>query len=83
VVFSLPGGWLLVMRRAEPLTEERWQNFRLELIGDEAVAANHRRGFIKGWNDKSAEYVVPVDLRRNSFGLLDGFIVAVDYGYRA
>lgn len=83
VVFSLPGGWILVMRRAEPLAEERWKQFRCELIGDEAVAVDYRRGFLKPWNDASAEYLVPVDLKRDSFGLLDGFIVAVDYGYRA
>ncbi len=32
---------------------------------------------------QAARYIVPVDLKRDSFGLLDGFIVAVDYGYRA
>ena len=57
--------------------------FRRELLGDEALATNYRRGFLKPWNDASAEYVVPVELKRDSFGLLDGFIVAVDYGYRA
>jgi hypothetical protein len=81
VVFSLPGGWILVMRRTEPLAEEQWKKFRRERIGDDTT--NYRRGFIKPWNDASAEYIVPVDLRRDSFGLLDGFIVAVDYGYRA
>lgn len=83
VVFSSPGGWILVMRRTEPLTEEGWKQFRRELIGDQALATDARRGFIKPWNDASAGYVVPVDLKRDSFGLLDGFIVAVDYGYRA
>ena len=28
VVFSIPGGWLVVMRRARPLTPEEWSNFR-------------------------------------------------------
>src|SRR5262245_28958170 len=80
VVCSLPGGWILVMRRTEPLTDERWKQFRRELIGDET---NYRRGFIRPWNHVSAEYLVPVELKRDSFGLLDGCIVAVDYGYRA
>jgi len=81
VVFSLPGGWIVIMRRAEPLAEEQWKQFRRKLIGDET--ANYRRGFIKPWNDESGEYVVPAELRPDSFGLLDGVIVAVDYGYRA
>jgi hypothetical protein len=83
VVCSMPGGWILVMRRTEPLTDERWKEFRRELIGDEIDATDYRRGFIKPWNDESATYVVPVDVRRDSFGLLDGSIVAVDYAYGA
>lgn len=81
VVFSLPGGWIVVMRRAEPLAAEQWKQFRRHLIGDDAT--NFRRDFIKPWNDTAAEYVVPVELRRDSFGVLNGSIVAVDYGYRA
>lgn len=26
VVFSIPGGWLVVMRRAEPLSEKQWNH---------------------------------------------------------
>lgn len=27
ILFSIPGGWLVVMRRAQPLTDEEWRLF--------------------------------------------------------
>lgn len=27
VVFSIRGGWLIVMKKASPLTDEEWENF--------------------------------------------------------
>jgi len=27
VIFGVPGGWLLVMRRAQPLTDDEWERF--------------------------------------------------------
>ena len=83
VVFSVPGGWLLVMRRTEPLGDEQWKQFRHNLMDDEALAASYRSGFVKPWNDASAAYLVPVDLKRDSYGLLNGRVVAVDYAYGA
>lgn len=62
VVFSIPGGWLLVMRRAEPLTDAEWCAFDAEKFCD------------------LADYVVPAEFKRDSFGKLDGRIVAIDYG---
>ncbi len=61
VVFSVPGGWLLVMRRAEPLSDAEWYTVHPE------------------WGDRE-EYAVPVEIKRDSFGVLDGRIVAIDYG---
>lgn len=61
VVFSVPGGWLLVMRRAEPLSDAEWCTVHPE------------------WGDRE-EYAVPVEMKRDSFGVLDGRIVAIDYG---
>ena len=61
VVFSVPGGWLLVMRRAEPLSDAEWCTVHPE------------------WADRE-EYAVPVEMKRDSFGVLDGRIVAIDYG---
>ena len=57
VLFSFPGGWLVVMRRARPLTYCEFE-------------AVDMRGFGG----------IPVEGKRDSFGWLDGRIVAVDYG---
>lgn len=62
VVFSIPGGWLIVMRRAEMLNDAEWAEF-------DPVA------FVNG-----SDYIVPAETKRDSFGMLDGRIVAVDYG---
>jgi hypothetical protein len=62
VLFSLPGGWLVIMRRAEPLSEATFSAFDYD-------------GF-----SNLPEYRVPVEHKRDSFGLFDGRIVAVDYG---
>lgn len=65
VLFSLPGGWLVVMRRARVLTDAEF----LDL--DEAVM----RDFIN-----RPDYVVPAEIKSDSFGWLNGQLVAVDYG---
>lgn len=62
VEFSIPGGWLLVMRRAEPLSDADWERFD---------AMSFR---------ETEDYIVPVEAKQDSFGWLDGRIVAVDYG---
>lgn len=62
VVFSLPGGWLVVMRRARPLTCDEFNDF-------------DSREFIT-----RSDGVIPVEEKPDSFGWLDGRIVAVDYG---
>lgn len=62
VVFAVPGGFLNVMQRAEPITrEEFWA----------LVSTN--------WKHRH-NYVLPVEYKLDSFGKLDGRIVAVDYG---
>ena len=62
VIGSLPGGWLVVMKRAEPLTYAEWQDFDVEK-----------------WRTQST-YIVPVENKWDSFGRVDGRIVAIDYG---
>lgn len=62
IAFSLPGGWLVVMRRAAPLTNAEWAAFDTE-------------EFIK-----QGTGVIPAEKKQDSFGWLDGRIVAVDYG---
>jgi hypothetical protein len=65
VLFSLPGGWLVVMRRAQVLTDSEWLQLDeaalMELINRD-------------------DYILPVELKSDSFGWLDGRLVAVDYG---
>lgn len=68
VVFACWGGWFIVMRRAQPLSREQF------------FSLNYGE-WIKGGNNlPRGEWVVPVENKLDSFGLLDGRIVAVDYG---
>lgn len=68
VIWSIPGGWLVVMQRAEPLTREQF------------FALNYAE-WIKGGKDlPKGEWVIPVENKQDSFGYLDGRLVAVDYG---
>jgi hypothetical protein len=68
VVFACPGGWFIVMRRAEPLSSEQF------------FALNYAE-WIKGGRDlPKGEWLIPVENKPDSFGLLNGRIVAVDYG---
>lgn len=46
VIWGLPGGWLLVMRRAEPMTDAEWTKFDPERFCDRRdyrVPAEHKR----------------------------------------
>lgn len=65
VLFAIPGGWLVVMRRARPLTDGQWEEFRREDMYN-MLDNGHRS--------------IPAEHKRDSFGYLDGRIVAVDYG---
>lgn len=62
VLWSLPGGFLVVMRRARVLTDEEFERIDLE-------------SFVQGDG-----YIVPAEIKSDSFGWLDGRLVAVDYG---
>lgn len=61
VVFSLPGGWLVVMQRARPMTESEFALMDEDWLNEE-------------------NGVVPSEFKQNSFGWVDGRIVAIDYG---
>jgi len=65
VLCSLPGGWLIVMRRAKILTDTEW------LSMDESEFEQ----FIN-----KPDYRIPAELKSDSFGWLDGKLVVVDYG---
>lgn len=62
VVFALPGGWLVVQRRAELMTDEQWADF-------------DARAFCE-----RGEYLIPAEHKSDSFGWLNGEVVALDYG---
>ena len=62
VVFAFPGGWLLVMRRAELLSDAEWCAFNAEVFCT------------------TPDYIIPAEFKQDSFGKLDGRIVAIDYG---
>jgi len=62
VLFSFPGGFLVVMRRARPISRTHYESISYEQL----VAKDH--------------YRVPAENKPDSWGVLDGRIVAVDYG---
>lgn len=63
VVFYIPGGFLTVMLRASPLTDDQWKTLDVKDL------------LFNG--DVSPDLV---EYKRDSFGVLNGRIVAVDYG---
>jgi len=62
VIWSIPGGWLVVMKRVRVLTEDEFANLDLEK-----------------WVERG-DYTVPAEIKHDSFGWLDGKLVAIDYG---
>lgn len=64
-VFSVPGGFLNVQRRCEPLSDEEWEQTRLN--HDDV----HGRGDWQG---------MACDFKRDNFGTLNGRVVLLDFG---
>jgi hypothetical protein len=62
VLFSLPGGWLVVMPCVRVMNEDEFTTF------DAASFCGRLDG------------TVPAEMKSNSFGFLDGRVVAIDYG---
>lgn len=62
ILWSIPGGWCNVMRRAEPLTDQQWADFDYQ-------------GYIESTNGGML-----AENKRDSFGVVNGKIVVVDYG---
>ena len=65
VVFSLPGGWLNVMKRAE-------------VVDFEALCESQECGYWTG--DPDLTWVTS-DFKADNFGMLNGVLVCVDYGH--
>ena len=71
VRFALPGGFLVLMPRADQLSREQFSAF----------SALDYAEWIKGGEPLAkGEWIIPVENKLDSFGVLDGRIVAVDYG---
>jgi hypothetical protein len=62
VLFSIPGGFLIVMPRATPLSRTEYVALDFDDFADQE------------------DFVIPVEDKQDSFGILQGRIVAVDYG---
>ncbi|PDT86527.1 hypothetical protein [Sinorhizobium sp. BJ1] len=62
VLFSIPGGWLVVMPRCRAITANQWDNLDFNKFVDRE------------------DYVLPVECKQDSFGWLNGKVVAYDYG---
>lgn len=73
VVWATPGGWCLIMRRARPLTHAEWDAFAPPRFPCSMP------DYIGPWITRSADYVVPAEPKSDSFGMLEGRIVAIDY----
>lgn len=67
VVFAVPGGWLNVQRRCEPIGDDDWNHISHD---GEYEAMNG----LPYWNGMSC------DFKRDNFGTLDGRVVLLDYG---
>jgi hypothetical protein len=68
VRWCCPGGWFLVMSRAEPLTRQEFD------------ALDYAEWIKGGESLERGDWVLPVENKLDSFGWLDGKLVAVDYG---
>lgn len=65
VLWSIPGGWLVVMQRARVMTAEEFRSTCVEAL----------------INPPGTNIFVPAELKPDSFGYLeDGRLVAIDYG---
>lgn len=60
ILFSMPGGFLNIARRAELL--------------DRNITTKEYKKF------KTGDIIIPVEKKSDSFGFLDGKLVAIDYG---
>ena len=73
VLFSVSGGWLIVMPKCRELTREEFFNMNIKIfhppdLGDPVE------------NGKNGNWEIPVENKLDSFGWYRNRIVAIDYG---
>ncbi len=64
VLWAAPGGWMVVMPRVRVMTDAEFEVF-------------DREAFIRRPNDDG---IVPAEAKSDSFGWMNGRVVAIDYG---
>jgi len=62
ILFSIPGGWLSIMRKADLMSRQEWDTFDPEEFC------------------KAGDFTIPAEPKLDSFGYIDGALVAIDYG---
>lgn len=75
VRFYIPGGWLLIMPRCTPITEDVFFDLDVTKFWPNESEDYHPKN-----ECERANYNVPVENKQDSFGWLNGKIVAIDYG---
>jgi hypothetical protein len=93
----IPGGFLVVMSRAIPFSDDQWKQFdyRAFVTRGEGWIEDNFNSAAGDWkqgdigqplsplllgNGDPTDGLVPTEYKRDSFGVMDGRIVAVDYG---
>lgn len=75
IKFYIPGGWLLIMPKCEPISSEIFIDLDITRFWP-----NNKEDYHPNNTCERAEYNVPVEYKQDSFGFLNGKIVAIDYG---
>lgn len=85
VKFYVPMGLLVMMPRCKPLSDAEWESLDHRAFcsrSDPYAEINYDlvTGQINGTHADVASYLIPAEHKRCSFGMLNGRVVAVDYG---
>ena len=80
----VPGGVLIVMDRADPLSQEEWRNFDYKKFVAQGNEIALRKLELHGGDASrftEPEYMlIPSENKIDSFGNINGRLVAIDYG---
>lgn len=79
VLFSIWGGWLVVMPRCEPISRKSFGQLKRYPIG-KTTARGYRTNMFIGYDTRYNRAGIPVEYKLDSYGRYRGRIVALDYG---